>query len=68
MKIAGIYEGMPVAVTVGPVTVGYYFEWDKYVNALPVEEQGYKYNFMIHQLRVMFPLYTGEKLSLGARI
>ena len=58
-------EGMPVAVTVGPVTVGYYYEWDKYVNALPVEEQGYK-STLSHQLRVMFPLYTGEKLSLGA--
>ncbi len=55
-------EGMPVGVTVGPVTVGYYYEWDKYMNALP---SGYE-STLSHQLRVMAPLYTGEKLSLSA--
>ena len=55
-------EGMPVGVTVGPVTVGYYYEWDKYMNALP---NGYE-STLSHQLRVMAPLYTGEKLSLSA--
>ena len=59
-------EGMPVAVTVGPVTVGYYYEFDRHMNALPVaKEQGYE-GTLSHQARVMFPLYTGEKLSLGA--
>ena len=57
-------EGMPVAVTYGPVTVGYYYEWDEYMNAV---NTNYDYEGTLsHQLRVMFPLYTGEKLSLGA--
>ena len=58
-------EGMPVAVTVGPVTVGYYYEYDRHINALPATSQGYE-GTLSHQARVMFPLYAGEKLSLGA--
>ena len=55
-------EGMPVAVTVGPVTLGYYYEYFGYddMNADKVEEE------IRHQVRAMFPLYTGEKLSLSA--
>ncbi len=54
-------EGMPVCVTYGPVTAGYYYEWDKMINA---NKEGYE-GTLSHQLRVMFPLYTGEKLSLS---
>ena len=62
-------EGMPVAVTVGPVTVGYYYEWTKMMNAVEKETAtwgaaGYE-GTLSHQLRAMFPLYTGEKLSLS---
>ena len=55
-------EGMPVTVTVGPVTLGYYYEYFGYddMNADKVEEE------IRHQVRAMFPLYTGEKLSLSA--
>ena len=54
-------EGMPVCVTYGPVTAGYYYEWDKMIDA---DKDGYE-GTLSHQLRVMFPLYTGEKLSLS---
>ena len=67
-------EAIPVAVTVGPVTLGYYFEadtWavntkefalDKYGDV--VSTAGYEHNYR-QQLRVSAPVYTGEKLSLG---
>lgn len=63
-------EGMPIGVTVGPVTIGYYYEWDKMMNATsdPTDSYGpagYE-STLSHQLRVMAPLYTGEKLSLSA--
>ena len=55
-------EAIPVAVTVGPVTVGYYFEADDIaLDANPGERE----HFWRHQLRVGAPIYTGEKLSLG---
>ena len=55
-------EAIPVAVTVGPVTVGYYFEADDI--ALNTSE-GQREHWWRHQLRVGAPIYTGEKLSLG---
>ena len=57
-------EGMPIAITYGPVTLGYYYEWDKYTTTDKVDDvvEG----SIKHQVRVMAPLYTGEKLSVGA--
>ena len=56
-------EGMPVIVTVGPVSLGYYYEWDKAINADTTETYE---GTLTHQVRAWAPLYTGEKLSLGA--
>ena len=56
-------EGMPVAVTVGPVTAGYYYEWDDVVDYH--EATAYE-GSLRHQIRLMAPLYTGEKLGLSA--
>ncbi len=57
-------EGMPVAVQVGPVKVGYYYELKDYMVGSP-NSKGMEYN-LYHQLRLMAPLYTGEKFTLGA--
>ena len=57
-------EGMPVAVTVGPVTVGYYYEYKDWNGT--GSDNGEQTDEMSHQVRLMTPLYTGEKLSLGA--
>ena len=67
-------EGMPVAVTVGPVTVGYYFEYSKYngtsdnvwYDTEDVEHWDKKEE-ALHQVRVFFPIYSGEKLSLNGQ-
>lgn len=66
-------EGMPVAVTVGPVKVGYYFEYSDYNGTSDKQHkdaEGKPHWDMteetLHQVRVSAPLYTGEKLSLGA--
>ena len=61
-------EGTPVAVTVGPVTLGYYFKTEK--NILTGTES--KTNAEIdhwyrHQLRVGMPVYQGEKLNVGVQ-
>ena len=56
-------EGMPVAVTVGPLTVGYYYEWDDVIDYHGADEYE---GSLKHQIRLMAPLYTGEKLSVGA--
>jgi hypothetical protein len=58
-------EGMPVAVTVGPVTLGYYYEYYGY-NGMSSADNGETEEEIRHQVRAMFPLYTGEKLSLSA--
>ncbi len=57
-------EGMPVAVTVGPVTLGYYYEYYNYVGADNISEN-YEETNLAHQLRAMFPIYSGEKLTLS---
>lgn len=54
-------EAMPVAVTVGPVTVGYYYEYKDF-NGTYTDDQTKEFT---QQVRAMFPLYTGEKLSLA---
>ena len=62
-------EGMPIAVTYGPVTVGYYYEWDDvidYTGADNKPKDSLYEGSLKHQIRVMAPLYTGEKLSVGA--
>ena len=62
-KSDSIYiETIPVAVTVGPVTVGYYFEADDIALDTDPGQQEHKWR---HQVRVGAPIYTGEKLSLG---
>ncbi|MFR9018416.1 MAG: hypothetical protein ACLVH8_01800 [Fusobacterium sp.] len=64
-KADNIYsEGMPVAVTYGPVTVGYYYEYKDWNGTSKSSND--QTEEMTHQVRVMAPLYTGEKLSLGA--
>lgn len=56
-------EGMPIAVTYGPVTLGYYYETNYMVGDLKNGDEEYD---LAHQLRLMFPLYKGEKLTVGA--
>ena len=58
-------EGMPLAVTVGPVTVGYYYEYLKYVGNENITEDDFHKSDLRHQLRAMFPIYNGEKLTLS---
>ena len=63
-------EGMPVAVTVGPVKVGYYFEYDKFNGTVDTADTKGNYDKeeeVFHQVRVFFPLYHGEKLTLDAQ-
>ena len=57
-------EGMPVAVTVGPVTLGYYYEYFNYLGENNASEN-YQETNLAHQLRAMFPIYSGEKLTLS---
>ena len=56
-------EMMPVKLTVGPVTLGYYFEADTW-GIDTKESDGFEHKYR-QQLRVSAPIYTGEKLSLG---
>ena len=55
-------ETTPIAVQVGPVKVGYYFEADDI--ALNTSE-GQQEHWWRHQLRLSAPLYSGEKLNVG---
>ena len=57
-------EGTPVAVTVGPVTAGYYFKTEK--NIAVGSDSGINYWFR-HQLRASMPIYQGEKLNVGVQ-
>ena len=59
-------EGMPVAVTVGPVTVGYYYEYKDWNGTSSWRTTDEYEGSLKHQIRLMAPLYTGEKLSVGA--
>ncbi|MCF2626133.1 hypothetical protein I6E17_08180 [Fusobacterium perfoetens] len=63
-------EGMPVAVSYGPVKVGYYFEYSKYngTSDKPKGKDGWDMKEeALHQVRVFFPIYNGEKLSLDGQ-
>lgn len=57
-------EGMPIAVTVGPVTLGYYYEYYNYLGADNASENAVETDLR-HQVRAMFPIYNGEKLTLS---
>ncbi len=62
-------ETMPVMLTVGPVTLGYYFEADTWsVNTVDdlsdTDKAGFEHNYR-QQLRLSSPLYQGEKLNIG---
>ncbi|MGO3801970.1 MAG: hypothetical protein ACTJGM_06200 [Fusobacterium sp.] len=56
-------ESMPVKVTVGPVTVGYYVEATETVGSVAVLE---KEDYSKHQVRLSAPIYSTEKLNLTA--
>ncbi len=55
-------EAIPLAVTVGPVTLGYYFEADTW--AVNDKEDGFEHWYR-QQLRISAPIYSGEKLNVG---
>ena len=61
-------EATPVAVTVGPLTLGYYFKTESII----AEEGESKSDAGIdhwyrHQLRASMPIYQGEKLNVGVQ-
>ena len=58
------FEGTPVAVTVGPVTAGYYLKSEKEVMTGNGNNVDYWFR---HQLRLSMPIYSGEKLNLGVQ-
>ena len=58
------FEGTPVAVTVGPVTAGYYVKSEN--NVAVGDNHGVDYWFR-HQLRLSMPVYQGEKLNVGVQ-
>ncbi len=58
------FEGTPVAVTVGPVTAGYYVKSENIVAV--GDNHGVDYWFR-HQLRLSMPIYSGEKLNVGVQ-
>lgn len=64
IKDGWYFEGTPVAVTVGPVTVGYYTKSES--NIAVGNNDGIDYWFK-HQLRLSMPVYQGEKLNLGVQ-
>lgn len=57
-------EGTPVAVTVGPVKVGYYVKTEKEIRVGNGNPMDYWFR---HQLRLSMPIYQGEKLNLGVQ-
>ena len=58
------FEGTPVAVTVGPVTAGYYVKSE---NDVMVGDNNGVDHWFRHQLRLSMPIYQGEKLNLGVQ-
>lgn len=64
IKDGWYFEGTPVAVTVGPVTVGYYVKSES--NVAVGDNDGLDYWFR-HQLRLSMPIYQGEKLNVGVQ-
>ncbi|WP_300329924.1 hypothetical protein [Fusobacterium sp.] len=62
-------ETMPVTLTIGPVTLGYYFEADTWsVNTIDdktsIDKAGFKHDYR-QQLRLSSPIYKGDKLNIG---
>ena len=65
-------EAMPIMLTYGPVTLGYYFEADTIsVNTVSGSDvapdsdmAGFEHNWR-HQLRLMAPIYKTDKLTVG---
>lgn len=57
------FEMMPVKVSYGPVTVGYYLEAGITAGST---SDGDKESWTKHQIRLYAPLYTADKLSLAA--
>ena len=61
-------EATPVAVTVGPLTLGYYFKTESNIltegspSGKPDIDHWYR-----HQLRASMPIYQGEKLNVGVQ-
>ncbi len=58
------FEGTPVAVTYGPLTVGYYIKSESILAEGNGAADDLDYWFR-HQLRLSAPIYSGEKLNLS---
>ena len=61
-------EATPVAVTVGPLTLGYYFKTESIIatGSEPSKGAGIDHWYR-HQLRASMPIYQGEKLNVGVQ-
>jgi len=57
-------EMMPVKVSYGPVTVGYYMEGGLVTESTSTDED--LESWAVHQIRLYAPLYSTEKLALSA--
>lgn len=57
-------EMMPANVTLGPITVGYYLDYNNYSGAGQTTDHGMLQESYNHQIRAYLPVYTGEKLGL----
>ena len=61
-------EATPVAVTVGPVTLGYYFKTEANILTEGTPSEGADIDHWYrHQLRASMPIYQGEKLNVGVQ-
>ena len=60
-------EATPVAVTVGPVTLGYYFKTESNIVAEGERTAAGIDHWYRHQLRASMPIYQGEKLNVGVQ-
>ena len=57
-------EAEPVKVTVGPVTLGYWFKTE---NDIMKGDESAIEHWYRHQLRASMPIYQGEKLNVGVQ-
>ncbi|WP_297487010.1 OmpG family monomeric porin [uncultured Cetobacterium sp.] len=57
------FETMPLNVTVGPVTMGYYFEGAYGVGSGTLANKGININTTEHQLRAYFPIFKEGNLT-----
>ncbi len=60
-------EATPVAVTVGPVTLGYYFKTESNIATGSEPTTAGIDHWYRHQLRASMPIYQGEKLNVGVQ-